>query len=127
MMVRLKRQIISWIGLVLLAFNVAGGATLPFPVIGSNTFDDTICTQSGIRPLRTDGPLQKSGDHPSSPQVCIFCLPLLHGGLNTVPDGPRPSAPTTIIILANLSRDDQRALPSIPSGRSNAPRAPPFS
>jgi hypothetical protein len=133
-----KRNMVSWIGMVVLAFNLAGGRALPYdftradaPKVSDSGFGE-ICTQSGFAALGgsaasdpSQAPAQQPSPH-SHHAACAFCLPLLHGGLDRVADGPSPGAPELAGVAQASFPSSRPLMGSCSKGAANGPRAPPF-
>ncbi len=73
----MRRTIASWLGVVVLAFNLLAGLALPADAPAGDSLE--ICTAHG--PVFID----QAGHPVPSPQtvpggVCVFCLPLMHAG-----------------------------------------------
>jgi len=74
----LRRRVASWLGLLLLAFNLVAGGAQPSAKAAFPPSDHiTICTVAGMVALDQDGQTQQPPSHES---VCGFCLPLMHAG-----------------------------------------------
>jgi hypothetical protein len=118
----LRRRLCAWIGLVLLAFNLAAGTGLqaaPLPIAAPG--DQVICTAGGIVIIHEDGAApttERSGDG-----FCVFCLPLLNGGVSA----PTAELPLDRPILGQaLSvRPASVVIPLAHPLSVAAPRAPP--
>lgn len=82
-----RRGAVAWIGLVLLSINILAGAMLPSSGL-AKTLDAgkdgyVVCTMAGVVEFDQSGtPIDKAGD---STRLCVFCLPLCHGGLDVTP------------------------------------------
>ncbi len=73
-----RRRAVSWLGLLLLAFNLVAGGAQPSAKAAFPPSDHiTICTVAGMVALDQDGRTQQPSPHES---VCGFCLPLMHAG-----------------------------------------------
>ena len=126
-MVSNKRKFISWIGCVLLAFNLVGGFALPLPSMDPANSDGVICTSSGMVSL-ADLSDRTTGDARHAPTVlCKFCMPLMHAGLDAADGGTVLGVPTVIVGEADQSRVDQRDPHADFAGLIPSPRAPPVS
>ncbi len=126
-----------WTGLLVLAFNVLGGAVLPVrdatasPSPLARLLDNgriVVCTATGMVVMDADGTIlpDDSGTvAPSHDVLCAYCLPLLHGsaamaaGLGGI--SASPPVPTVLI-----STDKSVAPPARLPGSARA-RAPPTS
>lgn len=126
----LRRFVASLLGLFVVTFNVIGA--LPAQAEGSNPLfaqammDDRIvvCTATGLVVMDRDGNvIDTSADGHSS--FCVFCLPLMHGGVKTpalvsleaVPQHAMFTGEAPVFVL-------QAAKPARLDGASS-PRAPP--
>lgn len=106
---RIRRLTAAWIGLLVLVFNIAGGGLLPTrPASAAATpFAQSltdgrivICTATGLVVMDRDGTVISTGDQPGGSDLCVFCLPMLHGTamtavppvllLRAVPPAPLP-------------------------------------
>ena len=124
-----RRRIVSWAGLLLLAVNVAGGSVLPILPPHSDTHfvaDDTICTQVGMVAHNNSIPLSGHAPH-QAPGLCAFCLPLMHGGIDTVSDAPL--LPQPVGVYARITKLVPPANKPVSTWlfADNGARAPPFS
>jgi len=88
---RYRRWTASWLGLLLLFFNLVGGGVLSPPPIRAASapfaqellFPDriVICTAAGMVVLDRGGkPVDENPQHSSHDGFCVFCLPLMHSG-----------------------------------------------
>lgn len=125
-----RRVFGAWTGLILLTLEILLGGALPLvpatssarPLDGDHLW---ICTSAGMVEVGTDGiPLTSGGTEHQ--RLCVFCLPVLSGALDT------PPAVTAI----PLRRTDAAASPARPAGTpaaipstlagQSSPRAPPL-
>lgn len=132
MMGSYKRRIVSWAGLFLLAFNVAGGTALPImpmrsgtqvPVVGSLAADDSICTHGGM----VSRTVPRGHNQQQAPALCAFCMPLLHGTLDTVSDAVLQARSVDFYQRVTLSAMAQGTPESTLLSAHNGARAPPIS
>lgn len=129
---RARRSIVSWLGLVLLAFNILGvGAVSARPVsAGVPLFAQAlsgehvvVCTAAGMVAIDVDGTPQGDGDHRS---LCAFCLPFMQGGAD-VPVAHQPPLPLKSPVAEALFVAWSDPVRLIHPAASAAPRAPPLS
>jgi hypothetical protein len=128
----------SWLGLFLLLFNVAGGGAIPPPSAHAGatplfaqellSVDRTvICTAAGMVVLGRDGkPVDENRPHAPHDGFCVFCLPLMHAGaVAPVADSGAvlPPASSAPLVFADGYRRSVR--PSVHN--PNPARAPPAS
>ncbi|MDK9720710.1 MAG: DUF2946 family protein [Rhodospirillales bacterium] len=120
---RLRRDVLSWLGLVLLGMNVltAGlfASSASQPAAAAFTQEITagrivICTAAGMLVLDKDGQPIPDQNGMNGGISCVFCLPLMHGGVDApdlslaVLDAPLaakpelPSAPAVILPTRHL-------------------------
>lgn len=132
---RFRRVFASWLGLLLLCFNVLGASALPAraadagpaPFVQEFQADRiVVCTAAGMVVMDRDGNIVGSGGTSSAhSDFCVYCLPLMHGGAQA----PASVALATIAVLSE-SETFQPAEPAaaIPARLPGAatPRAPPF-
>lgn len=111
------------VSLLVLVFNLLGADTLPMPLpplAGAADSQYVVCTASGAVTVSP----RDDEDSPRHPTICVFCLPLLHGG--AVPPGvaalPAPSGVSATICHPGKPAPLRRA--RLPGGM--AARAPPF-
>lgn len=132
---RLRREMVSWLGLILLAFNVLGAGALPVraaeagpaPFVLELQGDlIVVCTAAGMVVMDRDGNVVETGG-PSSAHgaLCVYCLPLMHGGAQ---------APAFVALAVEaFFLDGEVFLPAEPAAAvrpvllpgTAAPRAPP--
>lgn len=122
---RVRRRLASWLGLLLLAFNVLAAAALPAraeSALAQSLMDGRIvvCTAAGLLVLDQDGRALPASDHA---QFCVFCLPLLHGGVD-VPATPVLADRPTFAPAALLPAGENRPWHPAAHGRVRS-RAPP--
>lgn len=130
-----RRSIVAWIGLVLLAFNIFIAGTLPArdaaaapaPFAQALMGDRiVICTAASIIVIDSSGNIvDTTTTDAEHSDICVFCLPLMHGGIQT------PAA-VTVTVRGLFPSDDAFLPSSSPSLRhparlagAAAPRAPP--
>ncbi|MBF0268358.1 MAG: hypothetical protein HQL44_07175 [Alphaproteobacteria bacterium] len=127
-MMRTRRKAMAWTGLYLLAFNLIAGALMPAQAAAplsqlvSQTYICTAFGMTAVGPGADQIPANQAG-HAAS--FCVFCLPLLQGGL----DGPAAQAALVKIDFPLYSAEYGTAAPPLdePQARHSkaAPRAPP--
>ena len=133
---RLRRSIVSWISLFLLAINLLGNNALAARAAPSHpTTPDlfvqdflneqiVICTALGLVALDRDGhPINNGGAGHSD--ICIFCLPLMHGAVAALAQQMTPlpfAGPTTIRAVRHAA--PAPAHPARPAGSASS-RGPP--
>lgn len=124
-----RRRLVAWLGLLLLAFNVLGAAILPARAdsVSSSlapSFDRIeVCTNAGIVVIDRNGNVIPSDGSAQGGKICPFCLPLGHSGATAtevVGLAVRPPPPT---VLDGFSVEHTEFLPAEPF-RSASPRAP---
>ncbi|MBF0168481.1 MAG: hypothetical protein HQL45_12710 [Alphaproteobacteria bacterium] len=128
----MRRRVMSWTGLVLLAFNLIAGTLMPVQAadpLGQSVADvlegrGLICTTLGLKSIGPDGGLTLPGADAESAGLCVFCLPLMQGGLDqpaslALTDRLHPVTKTGYLSLA------QTFAPPLDPYRQAAPRAPP--
>ena len=119
---RAGRTVIAWACLALLAFNLLSGAALPGQPAAAGTNGIVICTAVGMVVL--DPPsTPANGQSRKHETVCVFCLPLMHGGQDIV-EGPGMAAPLLPMTAPPAPVTAQVAIVSRLTG-SATPRAPP--
>ncbi len=78
----LRRAVASWLGIFLVAFNLAAAGALPIRPSDAVLFAEgriQLCTADGMVVVDANGqPVQHGGEHGA---LCAFCLPLLHGNV----------------------------------------------
>ena len=112
----------SWLAIFLLVMNVAAGLTLPTPAHGD---DGALCTQLGIvSPVAGDDGFAHNGQ-PAKTQICSFCMPLLHGGLDHATHGPLLNDPIHMVGAAELAPLQQPFAATPINSRNQLTRAPP--
>jgi hypothetical protein len=84
-----RREMVSWFAILLLAVNILASGTLPAHPISSFSNVSTELLASAMEICAKHGPVQQSsdlpGEHDDHGLHCVFCLPLMHGGL-ALPD-----------------------------------------
>ena len=119
---RVRRAVVAWACLVLLAFNLVAGTSLssqPMTVQGDGI---VICTAAGMVVLDPSGaPIHDQS--PSHEPHCVFCLPLMHGGLD-VAEAPSLAAPALPSTMPTVPSTGRITVAARLIG-SASPRAPP--
>lgn len=125
----LRGRMAAWVGIILLAFNLLAGEVLPahfLPPSNDPTaigFDYEICAAYGQADHQSGNQNSPANSHGG--QICVFCLPLLHGGLGlpmaAVAVVPPQAAPRRLA----LAQEPQQAV-SARVWPSASPRAPPL-
>lgn len=131
---RMRSEVVSWLGLILLAFNMLAGSGIATQASASNQapfvqelLGDRIvvCTAGGMVVLDRDGHPVQSDSGAGHADFCVFCLPLMHGGVQA------PIAMT--FVIAPIEHRQPELVPDQPShpkparlAGSASPRAPPF-
>lgn len=117
-----------WLAVLLLLFNVVFGAALPSVARAQDSLRSgsaeslVVCTAAGMVILdQGDLPAGPATDHAS---LCVFCLPLMHGGV--VPSAPSPVVAVAQPALEGLPWPEQ-SVPARAARLSGSliPRAPP--
>lgn len=121
----------SFLGLFILAFNVASPAAMPAPSDASATpfalalADNhiVVCTALGLVVMDENGNVV-NGDGESRSPLCVFCLPLMHGGAKL------PSAQPEAILQRPATVTEPRQTATLPTPPCRlaglaSPRAPP--
>lgn len=129
---RLRRVFVSWLGLFLLVFNIVGAASVSAHAAETPLFavellegQIVVCTASGMVVLDRDGtPVSQSG-RAAHQDICSYCLPLMHGGVQA------PVLQTVAVLTPNLIRHEFAVpVPAAPTpvllAGAAAPRAPPL-
>ena len=126
---KVRREVVSWFAILLLAVNILASGTLPSRPISSFSNGSTELLASAMEICTEHGPVQQSSDLPGGHDDhglhCVFCLPLMHGGL---------ALPDTVATIEKLvetngnfafASEQQQIIPA--RFRSiAAPRAPPL-
>jgi hypothetical protein len=125
-----RRTVMTWLGLLLIVFNVLGTAALPARAQGLASAEPghiEICTAAGIVLLDVDGSdLHPAGGLQHAP-LCQFCLPLAHGGASVPTAVAMPAdGPCGAPQPALFSHTETQIRPAHTAGAA-APRAPPLS
>lgn len=131
---RVRRAVAAWLGLLLLTFNVVGGGALParsaedgLAPFAQEIFGDriVICTAAGMVVLDRNGnPVSPEGGSGHG-ELCAFCLPLMHGGVNA-PCVLAIVAPAAALVRSStIPAASSFARPARLAGTA-APRAPPL-
>lgn len=131
---RFRRHVSVWLGIVALAFNIFAATMLPVRTAWADATSAAenaigqrfvVCTATGMVEFDQDGkPVspQQTSDHE---QLCIFCLPLLHGGTDL--PAIQPFVQPSLVILGSveiLPTESPTAPPRFPG--ISLPRAPPL-
>ncbi len=122
----------AWIGLWLILLNVLAAPLAPSPVIAARapagapaTLDGlpyVICGMGGM--ISPDQPGQSDQAPAHAPDICAFCLPMLHGAA-ALPVPPPLPGPPTIAITTHAPTPPAQAPPARIVVRANGARAPP--
>lgn len=130
---RVRRHVSVWLGIVALAFNIFAGAVLPAQPAQAETNSAAgdaagqplmVCTPDGMVEIGQDGkpvPSQQTSGHD---QLCIFCLPLLHGGTNVPAIEPLLEPALAVLGSVEILPTENPIAPPRLEGIS-LPRAPP--
>ena len=94
LLIKARCEIVSWAAILLLAVNVLASGILPAQpislsqndVAGLQAFDPEICSEHS--PVQQPSGLP--GEHDNHGLHCVFCLPLMHGGMVV------PTVPATV-------------------------------
>lgn len=126
---RLRRRSVAWLCLFCLSLNILSGAFLSSPsaakFLGQANGFYQICTAAGLIEIDAKGRQIPAESTSHGSDICVFCLPLLHGGIN---------APTVFVIAEAELLASGAIFPAAPfaadsffhpSG-SSGPRAPPI-
>lgn len=131
---RFRRQVSVWLGIVALAFNIFAGAALPAqtaqaaaPQAAESEFGQAfmVCTGAGMVAFGEDGKPVPSQNSPSHDHLCIFCLPLVHGGISLPAVQPLIEPFFTVLGSVEVLPMENPAAPPRWRGISS-PRAPPL-
>jgi hypothetical protein len=130
----LRRFVVSLLGLFVLTFNIVGAGAMPARAdeAGNAPFaqallDDriVICTATGMVVMDRDGNIIDAGSAGTHDNLCVFCLPLMHGGAKA------PTAQVLVlqlepVFLGEFSRRTPPAAKTVRLSGAAAPRAPPI-
>ena len=108
----------SWVAIVLLVMNLTAGLALPAPV---HVDDGSLCTQLGIVHTADAGK-----GVPAKSRVCAYCLPLLHGGLDSATHTPVLADAVRLVGPADQSPLPQPFAATPVNSRNQRSRAPPL-
>lgn len=95
----IRRLVSALLGLLILSFNIFGGNVLPARAAQAGTapfaqglLEDriVICTATGMVVVDRDGNIIETGAGTGHGDLCVFCLPLMHGGAQ---------APTSLAVI----------------------------
>ncbi len=125
----------SWLGVVLLAANIVGAGLLPVRAAeaGPAPFAQDIvadhivvCTAAGMVVMDRDGHVIPNTDSGGHADFCVFCLPLMHAGVQAAPAVAVVATvlPAVVPAAAAVPTASSRPKPARPVGAS-PPRAPP--
>jgi hypothetical protein len=126
---RLRRAFLTWLCLLCLFLNVLGGALLSRPdsakLLGEANGLYQICTAGGLIEIDADGKRAPAESTGHGSDICIFCLPLVHGGID---------APTLFVVADAELLASGAIFPEAPSqapalihtSGASGPRAPPI-
>lgn len=126
-----RRSVGAWLGLILLTLDILAGGVLPpdpgrafAQGLGDNHIQ--ICTATGIVELGPDG-VPVSDQAPGHRRICLFCLPVLSGALDTAP--PVSALPLRSAIALPTQPPPVGAPAATPTALAGcaSPRAPPLS
>lgn len=127
-----RRRCVAWLGLLLIAFNILGGAALPSradasPLSLAPVHDwIEVCTSAGLVVMDRDGNILPSDGGRQGGVVCPFCLPLGHSGVIAM-EPPGPPVPAALVSSVVVLPSDLAAFRPVASARTASPRAPPLS
>lgn len=132
---RMRRIVVSWLGLALLAFNLLASSGLAAQAAeqGPAAFTQellgdriVVCTAAGMVVFDRDGHPVNGDTGSGHSDLCVFCAPIMHGSLQT------PVAISFVITPVEHRQPDLQPerLTSAPKpaqlSGSASPRAPPF-
>lgn len=79
-----RRKVVSWTGLFFLSFYMLAGIFLPHPsfakLLGGDEGHYIICTAAGLIEIDENGKQVPGDQTASGVELCVYCLPLMHGG-----------------------------------------------
>lgn len=124
-----RRQLTAWSGLFILTINLIAGALMPAQAAapaGQLAQQAYICTAFGLKAINADDGQGDSSQAAAHAAFCVYCLPLLQGGLDAPPTPALAGLPGQPPLF--LGHDGAEAIFSGPSASHNpaAPRAPPI-
>jgi hypothetical protein len=128
-----RRKVASWLGLILLAFNLLAGSGFTAqasenssPAFGQELLGDRIvvCTAAGMVVMDRDGHVLDTNGNSGHIDACVFCLPLMHSGAGA------PAAEVGLVLPVLSSAEqaflDSYRLPDLRQVHNPHPaRAPP--
>ena len=89
LLIKARCEVVSWFAILLLAVNVLAGGALPAHPISPSANDSAGLLAAAMEICYEHDPAQQPsglpGEHDDHGLHCVFCLPLLHGGL-ALPD-----------------------------------------
>jgi len=117
----------GWIGLWLILLNVLAAPLAPSPVMAAvpATLDGQpyiICGMGGAFAPDQQSPSDQNPAH--APDICAFCLPMLHGAA-ALPVPPPLPAPPAIAVATHAPTPPAQAPPVRVAITANGARAPP--
>lgn len=130
---RWRRSVAAWLGLALLTLTVFANGAMPAPAkdvttpVEQQLFGDriVICTPGGLIVVDREGnpiPTEDGGQHAN---ICVFCLPLTHAGI----DAPAAAdlIPPPPVAVSTVQRPPARAafLRALIDPGAASPRGPP--
>ncbi|HRQ80505.1 MAG TPA: hypothetical protein PKZ97_05250 [Azospirillaceae bacterium] len=130
---RWRRSVAAWLGLALLTLTVFANGAMPAPAkevttpVEQQLFGDriVICTPGGLIVVDQDGNPVSTDDNGQHANICVFCLPLMHAGI----DAPATAdlVPPPPVEVLTLQRPPAHAafLRALIDPGAASPRGPP--
>ena len=132
---RIRRVVASWLGLILLISNILGAVGLPArpaeagPALFAQELNSdriVVCTAAGMVVLDRDGNPVETGQTGGHTDFCVFCLPLMHGGIDAPATVAVIDVPVAPSVAAITPTEASQPAPTRLAGAAS-PRAPPLS
>ena len=132
---RIRRIVASWLGLILLFANIVGAVGLPVrpaeagpAPFAQDLLDDRIvvCTAAGMVVLDRNGNPIETRQAAGHTDFCVFCLPLMHGGVDAPAAIALIDIPAVPLAVSAIPTAAARPTPVRLAGAAS-PRAPPLS
>lgn len=130
---RWRRTLAAWLGLALLTLTVFANGAMPAPAkdvttpVEQQLFGDriVICTPGGLIVVDREGAPVPTEDGDRHASICVFCLPLMHAGIDTPQAADHVPPPPAVRVASHPQTSAVFLRARIDPGAAS-PRGPPL-
>lgn len=130
---RWRRSVAAWLGLALLTLTVFANGAMPAPAkevttpIEQQLFGDriVICTPGGLIVVDRDGKPVSTDDSSQHASICVFCLPLMHAGIDAPAAAGHIPPPPVAVLTVQRPPAHAAFLRALIDPGAASPRGPP--